>query len=263
MLRPEKYLVDYAGAAVVYPLSDITSGTVAPAFPANTAYDGTVQSGVTLQSVGLGVDCADRLAPEFGGGPGGPTDSTPGAVTLPSAALISGGAFDILHGGVFLIAHANPTAVGDNVRRRLISFGQTGDNNNVMDIQKHDGGELWYRFNADGVNYGSTLYGLTEGVDIEETFSVALTWDFTAHEIKFYINGVERETLAYNQKWYLYNGHPSGFTMHHMEIGGNRSGGPNYNVKLPWDGQIIYPTLFAGAAPSGDVIAKTHAALVS
>jgi hypothetical protein len=253
MLRPEEYIVDFAEAVVVYPLSDVTTGTTAPAFPANSSYDGTIEAGMLLQNADIGVDCDDRLAPDF--------DST-SAVTLPHANLISGNAFDIQHGGVFLVAKANTAALTDNVRRRLVAFKQSAVND-LLDIHKMDDDKIRYRFNADGVLHNGGEYGIAEGVDISETFSVALTWDWTAHEVKFYINGIERETYAYNTQWNTYNGGPNPFTMSSMIIGGIYLTTPApAGIQLEWDGNIIYHSLFAGTAPDATTIAKIHEALV-
>ena len=249
MLRPEEYLVDYSNASVVYPLSNVTTGTVASAYPVNASHDGVIQTGVILQSTNLNVDCEDRLAPEFPG---------TGAVLLPHAALIADGKFDILQGGIFLVARANSEALTDNTRRRLVQFKQ--NSNNLFDIQKGDNSELWFRFNADGALYGSSSYGIAEGIDISQTFSVALTWDWANNEVKFYINGVLRETAPYNTKWASYNGHPNGFTMQSMAVGAhyNNAG----SAGLEWDGNIIYTSLFVDDTPSGETIQKTNNALV-
>lgn len=245
MLRPEEYLRDYTKAVEVWALSNIYSGTNAPA-SFNSAYDGE-QFNLILQNDNIDVDCDDRLAPFFDG---------TAHVSLPHQALCDNNVFNVLEGGVFAIAKVHDSSVwNDTVRRRIFVANQNPGS--LVHIIKSETGDLWFQWNGDGVLYNSPFFP----ADFTDTFSVAVTWSQTQDFVKFYINGQKVDEIDY-RGWYLYNGHPSGFGLRDIEIGCNRTGGTNHNPILHWVGDIAYTALFAVDVPTEEMVEKTHNALV-
>lgn len=178
----EQILGSY-GAAVVWPLLDITSGTTIPAYN-NATFNGTL-TGWTLQ------DTPSPISSETGRPPYSDGTSDKGELAFATMNTI----FNINAGGVMIFAKVlNAAVYADGVSRRLFAF-RTSGGANAVDIAKTATG-YFGRYRANSVSVSPTVAATPT-----DWFSISVTWNKAADRVRLIFNGALAQELGGLQVW--------------------------------------------------------------